>query len=108
DQAWRVDIEALPQLRTTAAWRDETLIGHYSAEPRQYDGRRHGGFYTADEIRELVAYAAEREIRIVPEIEMPGHARAALAAYPQLYCTGDSLPVATSWGVFEDVFCTRE
>lgn len=108
DQGWRVDIETLPRLRTTAAWRDETLVGHYSEEPRRYDGRRHGGYYTAGEIRELVAYAAEREIRIVPEIEMPGHARAALAAYPQLSCTGDSLPVATSWGVFEDVFCTRQ
>ncbi|MHC5109135.1 MAG: beta-N-acetylhexosaminidase [Planctomycetota bacterium] len=92
DQGWRVEIEAFPLLTEVSAWRTES-------------GRRHGGYYTKDEIREIVKYAADRFITVVPEIEMPGHARAALAAYPKLSCTGGPFEVATTWGVFEDVFC---
>lgn len=108
DQGWRIEIPDYPLLQEVAAWRDETLIGHYSEQPHRFDGKRYGGYYTQEEVRELVAYAAEHEITVVPEIEMPGHARAALAAYPELSCTGDSLPVATKWGVFDHVFCTKE
>lgn len=108
DQGWRMEIPSFPDLQKVAAWRDETLIGHYSEQPHRFDGKRYGGYYTREEVLELVQYATERQVTIVPEIEMPGHARAALAAYPNLSCSGDSLPVATKWGVFEEVFCTKE
>ncbi len=105
DQGWRIEIKRYPELQKVAANRHETLVGHNNSFPKKYDKRVYGGFYTQDEIREVVAYAKERHITIIPEIEMPGHARAALAAYPELGCTGGPYKVATRWGIFEDVFC---
>ncbi len=108
DQGWRIEIKKYPKLTEIGAWRNSTLIGHYSDMPHRFDSTRYGGFYTQDEIREVVAYAAKRHITIVPEIEMPGHALAALAAYPELSCTGGPFEVSNLWGVFDDVFCTKE
>lgn len=108
DQGWRLEIKQYPKLTTIGAWRDSTLIGHFRDRPVRYDHQRYGGFYTQDEAHELVAYAAGLGIEVIPEIELPGHARAALAAYPELGCTGEKLPVAGTWGVFEDVFCTKD
>lgn len=93
DQGWRVEIRAHPALTEIGAWRMEK------------DGTRYGGFYTQEQIREVVAYAAARHVTVVPEIEMPGHALAALAAYPQLSCTGGPFEVASEWGVFKDIYC---
>ncbi len=107
DQGWRIEIKAYPKLTQIGAWRKETMVAK-NFNPYIGDGIPHGGFYTQDEIREVVAYAAERHITVVPEIEMPGHALAALAAYPELACTPGPFEVATTWGVFEDVFCPTE
>ncbi|MCP4641457.1 MAG: beta-N-acetylhexosaminidase [bacterium] len=108
DQGWRVEIKKYPRLTEVGAWRKETLVGHAREEKKQYDGKRHGGFYSQDDVRELVAYAAERHVVIVPEIEMPGHAQAAVAAYPELGCTDEQLEVLTYWGVNENVFNVEE
>jgi hexosaminidase len=105
DQGWRIEIKKYPRLQTVAAWRDETLIGHKRDLPHRFDGKRYGGYYTHAEIREIVSYAAARHINVVPEIEMPGHALAALTAYPSLGCTGGPYHTATFWGIFDDVFC---
>jgi len=105
DQGWRIDIKAYPKLAEISAWRDETLVGHYSDEPRKFDGKTHGGFYTHNEISEIVAYAEKRYVTIVPEIEMPGHSQAALAAYPEISCTGGPFKVSTIWGIRNEVFC---
>ena len=104
DQGWRIEIDAYPRLTEVGAWRDETHVGH-GTEPFQGDGQPYGGYYTKDEVREIVAYARERFITVIPEIEMPGHATAALAAYPELACTEGPFEVAMTWGVFEDIFC---
>lgn len=108
DQGWRIEIKKYPKLQEIAAFRKETLIGHYSDVPHQFDGKKYGGFYTQKEIKEIVKYASERQITVIPEIEMPGHSQAAIAAYPELGCTGNQLEVATKWGVFEDIYCTKE
>jgi len=101
DQGWRIEIKKHPQLTEVGAWRKATRD---SEQPR--DGRgRYGGFYTQDDIREIVAYAQSRYITIIPEIEMPGHSLAALAARPDLSCTGGPFEVGTEWGVIDDVFC---
>jgi hexosaminidase len=105
DQGWRIEIKKYPKLTEIGAWRKETLIGHGSRPPFEYDGTPYGGFYTQDQIREVVAYAAARHITVIPEIELPGHATAALAAYPELGCTGGPYEVVTRWGIFEDAFC---
>lgn len=105
DQGWRIEIKKYPLLTEVGAWRKETLIGHGGRPPFEFDGQPYGGSYTQDEIREVVAYAAARHITVIPEIEMPGHATAALAAYPELGCTGGPYEVETRWGVFEDAFC---
>lgn len=107
DQGWRIQIDAFPRLAEVGAWRDETHVGHGQAS-FQGDGERHGGYYTKEEVREIVAYAADRFIMVIPEIEMPGHATAALAAYPELACSEGPFEVARTWGVFEDVFCPSE
>lgn len=96
DQGWRVEIDAYPELTKTGAWRTEA------------NGSQHGGFYTKDQIRDIVAYAAQRNITVIPEIELPGHSRAALAAYPWLGCTGESLEVPHDWGVFKDIYCAGQ
>ena len=108
DQGWRIEIKKYPKLMTHAAFRNETLIGHYSDVPHTFDGERYGGYYTQEDIKEIVAYAQKLNITIIPEIEMPGHAQAAISAYPELGCTGDPIPVATKWGVFEDIYCPKE
>ena len=104
DQGWRLEIKQYPRLTEIGAWRKETLIGrNRRAGEAQYDGKRHGGFYTQDDAKEIVAYAKARHITVVPEIEMPGHAMAAIAAYPELGVTGQPVEVATHWGVFSDI-----
>jgi hexosaminidase len=105
DQGWRIEIKKYPRLTEVGAWRKETLVGHGRQRPFEYDGQPYGGYYTQNEVREVVAYAAERFVNVIPEIEMPGHATAALAAYPELGCTGGPYEVITRWGIFEDVFC---
>lgn len=105
DQGWRIEIKKYPMLTEVGAFRKETLTGHGGQRPFTFDGRQYGGFYTRDEIKEIVAYAASRFITVIPEIEMPGHALAALASYPELGCTGGPYEVQTRWGVFDDVFC---
>lgn len=102
DQGWRVEIKKYPKLTEIGAYRPRTVIGRNSQE---YDTIPHGGFYTQDEIREIVQYAAERYITVIPEIDMPGHMMAALAAYPELGCHNKKVEVAQKWGVFEDVLC---
>ncbi len=108
DQGWRIEIKKYPKLQEVAAFRDETLIGHYNDVPQKFDGKKYGGYYTQEEIKDIVAYAAERCITVIPEIEMPGHSQAAIAAYPNLGCTGKNVKVATKWGVFEDIYCPSE
>ncbi len=105
DQGWRIEIRKYPRLTEVGSVRKETLVGHLAKDNNTYDGTPHGGFYTQDEIREIVAYAAARQITVIPEIEMPGHALAALASYPELGCRGDGYEVATTWGVFPEIFC---
>jgi hexosaminidase len=109
DQGWRIEIKKYPKLTEIGGFRRETLIGHYSTNPQKFDGQRYGGFYTQAEIKEVVAYANERFVTIIPEIEMPGHALAALSAYPELSCDPTkTYQAATKWGVFDDVFCPSE
>jgi hexosaminidase len=111
DQGWRIEIKKYPKLTQIGAWRKETLIGRPEGESQKelhFDGTPHGGFYTQDDAREIVEYARVRHINVVPEIEMPGHAQAAIAAYPELGNTGLQLEVATKWGVFENIFNPKE
>lgn len=107
DQGWRIEIKKYPKLTEVGAWRDETVIGH-AAGSEVYDGQRYGGFYSQAEIRDVVAYAQSRFVTIIPEIEMPGHSQAAIAAYPELGCTGKQIRPMTTWGVSKDVFCPNE
>jgi hexosaminidase len=107
DQGWRIEIKQYPRLTEMAHWRDETIVGH-ARESKTYDGVGYGGFYTQDQIRHIVQYAAERYITVVPEIEMPGHSCAALAAYPELGCTGGPYEVKKTWGVMKDVYCAGQ
>jgi hexosaminidase len=102
DQGWRLEIKKYPKLTEIGSWRDETIV---DTKAQKYDGIGYGGFYTQDQVKEIVKYAAERFITIIPEIEMPGHSSAALASYPELGCTGGPYHVAQKWGIFEDVFC---
>ena len=102
DQGWRLEIKKYPNLIDIGSWRDETYLGR---KIDKYDGIGYGGFYTQDQVREIVRYAAERFITIIPEIEMPGHSSAALAGYPDLGCTGGPYEVQKKRGVFPDVFC---
>jgi hexosaminidase len=104
DQGWRIEIKKYPKLATISSMRAETVVGHAGANST-YDGIPHGGYYTQDEIRDVVAYAAKRFITIIPEIEMPGHSLAVLAAYPQFSCTGGPFKVGTTFGVFDDILC---
>ena len=108
DQGWRVELHYFPRLQSISAWRRETIIGHLNDEPRRYDGIRYGGYYTQAELRELIRYAADRHITIVPEINLPGHASALLAAYPELACSGGYFEVAREWGIFPNILCPRE
>ena len=105
DQGWRIEIKKYPELTEIGAFRKETLVGHYRDKPRQFDGEKYGGFYTQDDIKEVVEYAASRYITIVPEIEMPGHSEAALASLSELGCTGGPYEVFTKWGINNEVYC---
>ncbi len=96
DQGWRLEIRKYPKLTEIGAWR------------RDGRGGRYGGFYTQEEMRGIVAYASKRHIVVVPEIEMPGHCQAALAAYPELSCTGGPFPVSARWGVHREAFCAEK
>lgn len=102
DQGWRIQIEAYPKLTEVGSMRSETVIGRNTGE---YDGTPHGGFYTKEELKEVVAYAADRYITIIPEVDLPGHMLAAMTAYPELGCTGGPYEVARDWGIFDDVLC---
>src|SRR5829696_2505965 len=102
DQGWRLEIRKYPRLTQVGGRRTESLIGwrdRVDSTKNRFDGTPHGGFYTQADVREVVAFAAARHVTVVPEIEMPGHAQAAIAAYPQLGVTGDTVPVWTRWGV---------
>ena len=125
DQGWRIEIKQYPELTNTGAYRNGTIIGHYPGEGN--DNERYGGFYTQEEVKEVVQYAAERHITVIPEIEMPGHSQAAIASYPFLSCfpeektivpndlmseagkelqaNGTPKIVQESWGVYNDVYC---
>lgn len=103
DQGWRIEIKKYPKLTEIGAWRKGSMIGHYNEQ--KFDTIRYGGFYTQEEIKEVIEYAKQKHITIVPEIEMPGHALAALSAYPQYSCTGGPFEVGKAWGVCDDVFC---
>jgi len=93
DQAWRIEINAYPRLTSTGAYRMED------------NGLEYGGFYSQDDIREIVAYATARHVMVIPEIELPGHSVAAIASYPELSCTGEQIAVQNEWGVFKDIYC---
>jgi len=110
DQGWRIEIKKYPRLTTIGSQRAQTVIGNYhDRTPQQYDNTPVGGFYTQDQIRDVVKYAADRYITIIPEIEMPGHSEAALAAYPELSCDASkTYKVSETWGVFNDVYCPSE
>lgn len=102
DQGWRIEIKKYPKLTEIGSMRKETVIGRNSGE---FDGTPHGGFYTQKEIKEVIQYAADRYITIIPEVDLPGHMLAALAAYPEYGCTGGPYEVEGRWGVFDDVLC---
>jgi hexosaminidase len=93
DQGWRIEIEQYPKLTEVGAWRTEE------------DGTRYGGYYTKQDIKEIVAYARQRHVMVIPEIELPGHSLAAIASYPELSCTGEEVQVSHEWGVFKDIYC---
>ena len=102
DQGWRIEIKKWPRLTQVGAWRDRTVIGRNMG---LYDRTMYGGFYTQKDIREIVDYAADRHITIIPEIDMPGHMVAAVTAYPELGCTGGPYEVWPDWGVSDDILC---
>jgi hexosaminidase len=107
DQGWRLEIKKYPLLTEKGQWRKETVIG--SLKSGVYDGIPHGGYYTQEQVKELVKYAADRYVTIIPEIELPGHALAAIACYPELSCgLEDHYETATKWGVFKQVYCPKE
>ena len=107
DQGWRLEIKKYPLLTEKGQWRKETVVG--SLKSGVYDGTPHGGYYTQEQVKEIVKYAAERYVTIIPEIELPGHALAAIACYPELSCgLEDHYETATKWGVFKQVYCTKE
>ncbi|HEX6686723.1 MAG TPA: beta-N-acetylhexosaminidase [Candidatus Limnocylindrales bacterium] len=106
DQGWRLPVPPHPRLTEIGAWRRETLIGHNGG--REFDGTPHGGYYSREDLREIVAHAAQRCITVVPEVDLPGHMQAAVAAYPGLGNTGRPVGVRTRWGISEDVLAPTE
>lgn len=106
DQGWRIEIKKYPRLNEIGSWRSETMVGHYSKNKitPQFDGKLHGGFYTQEEAKQVVSYARKLGINVVPEIEMPGHAQAAIASYPHLGNIKETLQVSQGWGIHEHVF----
>ena len=106
DQGWRIEIKKHPLLTEVGGWRDDTVVGRYlGGDDYPTDGKRHGGFYTQEQIKEVIAYAAERYITVIPEIDLPGHTSAVLASYPELGCVKKEYKVANRWGVIKDVIC---
>ncbi len=105
DQGWRIEIKKYPLLTQISSTRKETVIGHPKDTGNKFDRKPYSGYYSQEDIKEIIAYATERHITIVPEIEMPGHSVAALAAYPQYSCTGGPFEPMTIWGVSNEVFC---
>ena len=103
DQGWRIQINKYPKLTDIGSKRNDTKIGGWVS--KKYRGKPHEGYYTQEEIQEIVSYAKERFIEVIPEIELPGHSRAALAAYPDLGCTGASMKVPSKFGIFQDIYC---
>jgi hexosaminidase len=103
DQGWRIEIKKYPKLTEVGAYRDGTIIGHYPGTGN--DNIHYGGFYTQEEIKDVLEYAKKRHITVIPEVEMPGHSGAALASYPYLGCTGGPYQVKQTWGVHKDVYC---
>jgi len=103
DQGWRIEIKKFPKLTEVGSKRDETQVGGRLSKKR--DGVPHSGYYSQDDIKEIIEYANNRFIKIIPEIDMPGHSRAALASYPNLSCKGYPFRVSTHWGFHKDVMC---
>lgn len=103
DQGWRIEIKKYPELTQVGAYRNGTIVGRYPGKGN--DSLHYGGYYTQEQIKEIVKYATDRYITVIPEIEMPGHSSAALTAYPELGCTGGPYKVQQTWGVFDDVYC---
>lgn len=108
DQGWRIEIKKYPRLTQIGAWRDSTLIGSYGSKPWKFDHHRSGGYYTQAQIREIVKYAKDRYITIIPEIEMPGHSTAAITAYPRLACQPGTHGVGSRWGVYDTILCPTD
>ncbi|GAB1516252.1 beta-N-acetylhexosaminidase [Actinophytocola sp. KF-1] len=108
DQGWRVEVPEFPRLTEVGAWRAGSWTGRPPDGTPGHDGRPHGGFYTVEDMREIVAYAAERHITVVPEIDVPGHSQAAIAAYPWLGVTGRPLEVLTRWGINDNVLAMTD
>lgn len=108
DQGWRIEIKKYPKLTAIGASRRMEIAGHKNAPDWSWKVEKHDGFYTQEDIKEVVEYARKRHVTIIPEIEMPGHALAALAAYPELSCSGGPFEVVGRWGVFHDIYCSRE
>lgn len=109
DQGWRVEIKKYPRLTEIGAWRPETQNGHRTDIPLTFDGIKHGGYYTQEELKDLVQYAGKRFIRIIPEIDIPGHSQALLAAYPEFGCVEDTTyTVSSVWGIHDNILCPKE
>ncbi|MFG1954036.1 beta-N-acetylhexosaminidase [Micromonospora sp. NPDC048830] len=108
DQGWRLEVPGHPRLTEVGGWRTETVIGADPVAPKTFDGTPHGGFYSIDDLREIVAYAADRHITVVPEVDVPGHVRAVLAAYPHLGVTGETVQTARHFGIFDDVLAPTD
>lgn len=106
DQGWRIEIKKYPKLQEVAAWRSGSMVGHYG--DHLYNDKKYGGYYTQEEAKEVVAYAKKLHIDVIPEIEMPGHAQAAITAYPELGCTDKPVEVRKKWGISEDIYCPKE
>lgn len=107
NQGWRIEVKKYPLLTSVGAWRKRSLIGHFEEQPERFDAVSHGGFYTQEEIKDIVAYAQKKYVTVVPEIDLPGHCTSALAGYPELGCGENPGPfeVKDKWGVFDDVYC---
>ena len=108
DQGWRMESKRFPKLTTIGAWRNRSVVGHTANRERHYEEHRYGGYYSQIDIAEIVDYAAQRHIEVVPEIDIPGHAAALLAAHPELSCDGGSYQVEEHYGIFPDVLCPCE
>lgn len=111
DQGWRIEIKKYPKLTSIGSVRKETIVGHgntWKNDDVKYDGIPYGGFYTQEDIKEVVTYAEKRHVTIIPEIELPGHSLAAISAYPELGNTGEQYAVGTRWGVFPEIYAPSE